>query len=90
MLHVVYIVDHDGHKKGKEYTIERTLGERVCEKGLAMPYSDWVQKKVEEKRLADETKLNAEKSKPKVETKPVKKKENAGSKRFSKREKKIG
>jgi len=71
-MRVVYLRDHDGHKAGKDYSVEETLGARVCEIGIAMPYIQWVEKDAAEKKAAKEAKEKIETKKPEKED-PVKK-----------------
>jgi len=38
-MRVVFLMDHDdGHKKGKNYFLEPTLGRRLCDNGVTIPY----------------------------------------------------
>ena len=51
-MRVVYLKNHEGHKANKEYYIERTLGRRLCDNGVATPYVTY-QKDVEIKKKAE-------------------------------------
>jgi len=50
-MHIVFIKNYDIYKAGKEYTLERTLGARMCEMGVAVVYTDWVN--MESEKAAD-------------------------------------
>ena len=80
---VVYLMDHDGHKRGKEYDVELSLGRRLCENNICMPSVDYHKKKAMERAANAEAKrMAAIKAKVKAKTKPM-------PKRTVKREKAI-
>lgn len=60
--------DHDGHKAGKEYLVERSLARRLCENNVAVPLSkhlrdEQIKKELEKKEQLLEDKENTEKEK---------------------------
>ena len=76
-MHILYFQDHDGHKANKDYFVELTLGRRLCENNIAIPYVTHLanleaekqakaEKKAKEKTIAD--KLLADRKKVKHET----------------------
>jgi len=51
-MHIVYLQDHDGHKAGKAYLVERTLARRLCRDGKAIPWADSeAAKAIEDERI---------------------------------------
>ena len=101
-MHVVYLQDHDGHKKDKDYIVEPTLGRRLCNNGVTIPYVTHVEnlKAEKEERAKSEAKAEAEKEakrkaaeKAKIEKllkkKEKPKREKAISAKTTKREKSI-
>lgn len=37
-MRVVFLKDHDGYKADQDLYIERTLGRRLCDNGVTIPY----------------------------------------------------
>ncbi len=72
-MRVVYLRDHDGHKADKEYFVERTLGRRLCENGVAIPFVDYEKKQ----EAAAEARAKAEAEKKAKAEKLLKEKEAA-------------
>ena len=89
-MRITFLKDHDGHKANKDYFIERTLACRLCENGVALPYSTYMEsvKKATEvalkEKIAAEEKKKAELIKKREDAKNI---ETAISKKAKKREK---
>ena len=88
-MRITFLKDHDGHKANKDYFIERTLACRLCENGVALPYSTYIEsvKKATEvalKEKAAEEKKKADLIKKREDAKDI---ETAISKKAKKREK---
>jgi len=67
---IVYEKDHDGGKKGKAMRVERSLGARLCESGIAIPQTVHLERLQAKK----DAKLEAEaKAKAKAEKEAEKK-----------------
>ena len=66
-MHIVFIKNYDIWLVGRDYTVERTLGARLCEMGVAIPYSKHLDNQAEAKRKADKAAklLKAKKEKEK-------------------------
>ncbi len=60
-MQVVFLIDHDdGHKAGKAYSVEPTLGRRLCSNKICIPYVTWVeQQKVERAAMAEAKRMAA-------------------------------
>ena len=50
-MHIVYLKPHDGNNPGDERYTEVTLARRLCERGVAIPYSTWQKQQVERAAL---------------------------------------
>lgn len=44
-----FLVDKDGYKRGDAKFVERTLGRRFCENGVAIPYQQYQSEEEERK-----------------------------------------
>ena len=72
-MHIVFIKNYDIWLVGRDYTVERTLGARLCEMGVAIPYSRHLDNQAEEKRKSDKAaKLLKEKEAKAKETADLK------------------
>ncbi len=76
-MRVVYLKDHDGHKKDKDYFIERTLGRRLCSAGVTIPYSTHME---DLKRGEEEAKAKKERAKKEAAAKAKAQKKEAEEK----------
>lgn len=91
-MRITFLKDHDGHKINKDCFIERTLACRLCENGIALPYSTYIESikaaketALKEKAIADaEERKKAELIKKREDAKNI---ETAISKKAKKREK---
>lgn len=61
-MRITYLQDHDGHKVGKNYFVERTLAQRLCKNGKALPFVVAEAKKIETAALFDKTEIKIEKA----------------------------
>lgn len=59
-MHIVIIKSYDIYVLGKEYIVERTLGARLCEMKVAVPYSVYLDNLAKAKAKAAEAKKKAE------------------------------
>jgi hypothetical protein len=75
-MHIVFIKSYDIWLVGREYVVERTLGARLCELKVAIPYSKHLDNQAEAKRKAGKAatllKEKAEKAKETADSKPAK------------------
>ena len=75
-MHIVFIKSYDIWLVGRDYVVERTLGARLCEMGVAIPYSKHLDNQAEAKRKSDKAaklvKEKAEKAKETADSKPAK------------------
>ena len=75
-MHVVFIKSYDIWLIGRDYVVERTLGARLCEMGVAVTYSKNLGNQAEAKRKADKAatlvKEKEAKAKETAESKPAK------------------
>ena len=90
-MHVVYLQDHDGHKKNKDYMVEPTLGRRLCNNGVAIPYVTHLKNLEAGKEVVVKAKKKAESEKAKklLKKKEEAKKETAISKKANTRSKAV-
>lgn len=76
-MRIVFLETYESHEPGKDYFIERTLAQRLCEKGVAQPYMVYHKERVEEAtKLAQRAAAAAEatlKAESKKKTAPKKK-----------------
>lgn len=84
-MHVVFTKDYDIYKAGGDYILERTLGAKMCEMGVAMTYSDHVQMEVEARRK----KAKADEKAEALKAKAAEKKKTAVSKKATRRSKAV-
>ena len=49
-MHIVFIKNYDIYKAGKEYTLERTLAARMCELGVAITFTEHLDRQAEAAR----------------------------------------
>jgi hypothetical protein len=59
-MHIVFVKNYDIYAAGKGYTLERTLGARLCKMGVAIPYSVHVDNQAKAKREKAEAAAKAE------------------------------
>ena len=64
-LVVIMNRDFDGHKSGKQYSIEISLARRYVQNGYAVPLSVHLDQMAEQKRLEEQAKEQAEADKAK-------------------------
>ena len=92
-LVVIMNRDFDGHKSGKQYSIEISLAQRYVQNGYAVPLSVHLDQMAEQKRLEEQAKEQAEADKAKkkelLKAKEESTKETAESKPAIKRNKAI-
>lgn len=90
-MQVVFLIDHDdGHKAGKAYSIDITLGRRLCNNGVCIPYVTWVeQQKVERAAMAEAKRVAAIKKKALLKKKSKHKTALAVSMKAAMREKQV-
>ena len=81
-MHIVFLKAYDIYKAKADYILERTLAARMCEMGLAVPYSVYLDIQAKEKAAKIKA---AEAAKAKAKAK----KETATSKKVAKRSKAI-
>ena len=88
-MHIVFIKCYDIWLVGRDHVVERTLGARLCEMGVAIPYSKHLDNQAEAKRKADTDAKHAALAKRLVKEKEEKVKETADSKPAKTRSKSV-
>lgn len=80
-MHIVFIKNYDIWLAGRDYIVERSLGARLCEMGVAVPYSVHLDmlakvrakdKAAEKAKVAKLLKEKEEKEKETADSKPAK------------------
>lgn len=97
-MKVYFKKDKDGHKRGEACFVERSLGRRFCENGVAIPYqqhldnvydAEQAAKKAEEKKEAEKIKADEEKKAELLKKKEAVNIENTVSKKPKQAEKSV-